>query len=92
MAGSWPSGRSLSGNAIVARVARFGAGVLLSLGEGTSEQRVKSGQVRTLAFWESRSGVRDRVLDLSAWVAGACYHAIGIARLARCIADTAVGA
>ncbi len=32
------------------------------LGEGTSEQRVKAGQVRTLAFWESRSGGRDRVL------------------------------
>ena len=36
------------------------------LGEGTSEPRVKGGQVRTLAFWESRRGVRDRVLDLRA--------------------------
>jgi hypothetical protein len=36
------------------------------VGEGTSEQRVRGGQVRTLAFWESRSGVRDRVLDLRA--------------------------
>jgi hypothetical protein len=36
------------------------------LGEGTSEQRGRGGQVRTLAFWESRSGVRDGVLDLHA--------------------------
>jgi hypothetical protein len=35
IAGSRPSGRSLSGNAI-ARVARFGAGALLSLGELSS--------------------------------------------------------
>jgi hypothetical protein len=36
IAGSRPSGRSLSGNAIVARVARFGAGALLSLGDSDS--------------------------------------------------------
>ena len=36
IAGSRPSGRSLSGNAIVARVARLGAGAPLSLGESTS--------------------------------------------------------
>jgi len=39
---------------------------LLLLGEGTSEPSVRGGQARTLAFWESRSGVRDRVLDLRA--------------------------
>jgi hypothetical protein len=33
IAGSRPSGRSLSGNAIVARVARLGAGAPLSLGD-----------------------------------------------------------
>jgi hypothetical protein len=38
----------------------------LLVGEGTSEQRGRGGQVRTLAFWESRSGVRDGVLDLRA--------------------------
>jgi hypothetical protein len=37
VAGSRPPGRSLSGNAIVARVARLGAGAPLSLGEGESE-------------------------------------------------------
>ena len=36
IAGSRPSGRSLFGNAIVARVARLGAGAPLSLGESTS--------------------------------------------------------
>jgi hypothetical protein len=36
------------------------------LGEGTSEQRVRGRKVRTLAFWESRSGVRDGVLDVRA--------------------------
>ena len=34
--GSRPSGRSLSGNAIVARVARFGTAALLSLGDSDS--------------------------------------------------------
>lgn len=32
---------------------------LMVVGEGTSEQRVRGGQVRTLASWESRRGVRD---------------------------------
>jgi hypothetical protein len=43
---------------------RIDGGRRLRLGEGTSEQRVRGGQVRTLAFWESRSGVPDRVLDV----------------------------
>ena len=42
--GSRPSGRSLSRNAIVARVAPFGVGALLSLGESASRRRAEDDQ------------------------------------------------
>ncbi len=59
IAGSRPSGRSLSGNAIGARVARFGAGALLSLGR---KQQRRSGHVVD----DRRSvGERDRLLALT---------------------------
>jgi hypothetical protein len=50
---------------LISLVRGDGRGQVL-LGESDSEQRVRGGQVRTLAFWESRSGVRDGVLDLRA--------------------------
>ncbi len=53
IAGSRPSGRSLSGNAIVARVARLGAGAPLSLGASTSNELLGAAEIRTPAFRRS---------------------------------------
>ena len=53
IAGSRPSGRSLSGNAIVARVARLGAGAPLSLGASTSDELLGTAEIRTPAFLRS---------------------------------------
>ena len=58
--------RSLPRNAIAAKPGRLLAHWRQGLGERESEQRLRDGQVRTLAFWESRSGVRDGVLDFRA--------------------------
>jgi hypothetical protein len=57
--GSRPSGRSLSGNAIVARMARFGEGALRSLGDSSSAGLV------TLSMIGAALGAR--------WALGADY-------------------
>ncbi len=56
IAGSRPPGRSLSGNAIAARAAQFGAGALLSLGESSSQvDRPRGGHVRMQELGQTRS-------------------------------------
>ena len=85
IAGSRPSGRSLSGNAIVARVARLGAGAPLSLGASTSNELLGAAEIRTPAFRRSarargivRPWRRPRCRRVGLCV---CFHAIAQARV-----------
>ena len=61
--GSRPTGRLLSGNAIVARGARLGGGARLSLGDSASDRLSGAAEIRTPAFRRStRARVRVRAL------------------------------